>query len=178
MPQVDSLFAELDSHDDAIPVDVLLQWMQTANVSEADVEHYVRFRSERYLRNLMHNGPSYHALVLCWRSGQRSPIHDHVGSACAVKILRGSATETFFERAPNGMIYATGSRVLNTGDICASEDADIHQISNLQVQGDDLITLHLYSPPLITMNVFSMLDDAVTRYLDPINEDFTGGGGI
>ena len=43
---------------------------------------------------------------LCWRNGQRSPIHNHRGSNCGVKVLRGVATETTFARAANGMIYA------------------------------------------------------------------------
>src|SRR5439155_1043142 len=111
------------------------------------------FSAERYVRNRLHDGPAYQALVLCWRNGQRSPIHNHRGSRCGVKVLRGVAVETVFAPAPNGMVYATGSRELRTGHICASSDEDIHQISNLQGGGADLITLHLYSPPLLRMDM-------------------------
>jgi cysteine dioxygenase len=126
----------------------------------------------------MNAGPAYHALIICWRGGQRSPIHDHVGSNCAVKVLRGVATETIFERGPNGMIYATGSRILNAGEVCASADSDIHQVSNLEANENDLITLHLYSPPLISMNVYSLIGSGIRKFLDPINEDFSAGSGI
>ena len=44
----------------------------------------------------------YQAWVMCWRNGQRSPIHDHKGSSCAVRVLRGTLTETLFAFAPNG----------------------------------------------------------------------------
>jgi cysteine dioxygenase len=126
----------------------------------------------------MHNGPTYQALVLCWRNGQRSPIHDHQGSSCAVKVLRGLALETIFQRAANGMIYADYSRELGEGSITASQDADIHQISNLQPDSHDLVTLHIYSPPLLCMNTYSLLDATVAQFYDPINDDFRDGGGI
>src|SRR5262249_17912047 len=106
------------------------------------------------------------------------PIHDHQGSSCAVKVLRGSALETQFERAPNGMIYATGSRQLTEGHQTATQDADIHQISNLQAGSADLVTLHLYSPPLLCMNYYSPLDASVAQFVDPINAEFVGGDGI
>ena len=83
----------------------------------------------------VHDGPAYQALLLCWRNGQRSPIHNHRGSNCGVKVLRGVATETVFGRAPNGMVVADRSRDLPPGHICASADDDIHQMSNLQAGG-------------------------------------------
>jgi cysteine dioxygenase len=76
------------------------------------------------------------------------------------------------------MIYATGSRQLAAGDYCASQDADIHQMSNLQPAGTDLITLHLYSPPLFRMNMYSLMDDKVKQFFDPVNEEFFSGSGI
>ena len=93
-------------------------------------------------------------------------------------VGRGVAIETAFSQGPNGMIYATGSRTLGEGEMYTSQDSDIHQISNLQADGADLITLHLYSPPLLSMNVYSLVDQGVTQLFDPINEDFAGGTGI
>jgi cysteine dioxygenase len=142
------------------------------------VQPFVHFSEERYLRNLLFAGPNYQALVLCWRSGQRSPIHDHRGSSCAVKVIRGVATETIFAVAPNGMIYATGSRRLAAGDSCASQDADIHQLSNLQPAGQDLVSLHVYSPPLFRMHMYSLVDSKVQQFFDPVNEEFLSGAGI
>ena len=172
------LFAPLDAHAEPIPFDLLRDWVGNIELRDEDVNHFVRFHPEHYLRNLMHAGPTYHALLLCWQAGQRSPIHDHTGSACAVKVLRGTATETRFEHAPNGMVYATDSRTLATGGTCGSFDTDIHQVSNLQADDAELITLHVYSPPLLSMNVYSMFVDSVSPFLDPINDEFVGGAGI
>ena len=172
------MFAPLDEYDQRIPLTVLDRWLQSVTLELPDAQSYVRFHPAHYLRNLMRAGPAYQALVLCWKNGQRSPIHDHEGSSCAVKVLAGVATETLFSVAPNGMIYATGSRALRAGATTASQDADIHQMSNLQAGAAELITLHVYSPPLLSMHVYSLTTADVSRFFDPINDELVGGAGI
>src|SRR5690348_14504794 len=137
---IDATFADLDRVEGQLPLPTILAWLKRADLTAECLSEYLVFRPERYVRNLVHAGPSYQALVLCWRNGQRSPIHNHRGSNCGVKVLRGVATETAFARAPNGMVVAVGSRDLPPGHLCASADADVHQISNLQAGGADLVT--------------------------------------
>jgi cysteine dioxygenase len=172
------LFAPLNRFRDRIPLAESQGWLERTNLSLEDVRPFVHFHPQRYVRNLMCAGAAFQALVLCWRNGQRSPIHDHTGSTCAVKVLLGEATETLFGRAPNGMIYPVASHRLAEGSITGSQDDDIHQVSNLQGGRADLVTLHLYSPPLLAMNRYSLLDDSVMRFLDPINDEFALGAGI
>jgi cysteine dioxygenase len=169
---------ELDQYASRIPLAALESWLARTTVTVDTVRPFLQFSADHYVRNLMYAGPSYQALVLCWQSGQRSPIHDHRGSSCAVKIISGVATETTFARAANGMIYASGSRQLGAGESCASQDADVHQISNLQPEGADLVTLHIYSPALYRMNMYSLVDAKVTQFFDPVNEEFFSGAGI
>jgi cysteine dioxygenase len=176
-PPLEALL-ELDQFAGRIPLATLRDWLARTTVTLEIVRPFLRFSADHYVRNLMYAGPSYQALVLCWHSGQRSPIHDHRGSSCAVKIISGVATETTFERAANGMLYAVGSRQLAAGDSCASQDADVHQISNLQPDGTDLVTLHIYSPPLYRMNMYSLVDAKVMQFFDPVNEEFLSGAGI
>jgi cysteine dioxygenase len=88
--------AELDAYAERIPLNVLTNGLKRLRVDLAALEKYVQFSPERYRRNLFRAGPAYHALVLCWRNGQRSPIYDHRGSSCGVRVLRGEATETVF----------------------------------------------------------------------------------
>ena len=45
-------------------------------------------------------------------------------------------------------VKAMGSRDLPAGALCVTQDDDLHQISNLQAGSADLVTLHVYSPPL------------------------------
>ena len=86
-------------------------------VSTDDVKSHLVFSRHSYARNLVHAGPHHHLLVLCWKNGQRSPIHDHRGSVCGVRVLRGTMTETYFERAPNQHIKATRSHDIASGGV-------------------------------------------------------------
>src|SRR5215471_14049861 len=169
---------ELNRFSNRIPLAELESWLHRTEVTIDEVQRFLRFDPGHYVRNLMYAGPSYQALVLCWHSGQRSPIHDHRGSSCAVKVMAGVATETTFARAANGMIYATLSRQLAAGHTCATQDADVHQISNLQPDGNDLVSLHIYSPPLFRMNMYSLEEAKVRQFFDPVNEEFASGAGI
>jgi cysteine dioxygenase len=136
----------------------------------------MRFSDRHYTRNLVRGSPHYHLLVLCWKNGQRSPIHDHAQSSCAVRVLRGTATETLFEMAPNAHVKATFSRDLLPGSVTGSEDADMHQISNLQAGDTALVTLHVYTPPLLHMGTYSLTD--LTRGTEPMFLEFSDAAGI
>lgn len=141
-----------------------------------DVSDYVHFSDRQYMRNLIREGPHYHALALCWQSGQRSPIHNHAGSVCGVRLLAGIATETVFERSPCGQLKAVLSRDLHAGDVVVSQDADTHQVSNLQAVGADLVTLHIYSPPLLRMDTYSLTDATVGEFRPMVFEHNHGSG--
>ncbi|MBI5765415.1 MAG: cysteine dioxygenase family protein [Planctomycetes bacterium] len=153
-PQLIRLFEELDQFDKPIAVKPLRRMVRGLRISRRDLGSYVRFGKSCYRRNLVHTGPAYQALVLCWRSGQRSPIHDHRGSACAVRVVEGIATETRFAVSPAGLLFPTDSSHATEGSVCASFDMDIHQMGNLQPAGRDLITLHIYSPALLAMGTY------------------------
>ena len=51
-------------------------------------------------------------------------------------------------------------------------------MSNPQAGGADLVTLHIYSPPLLRMEVFTLDSPAVREWDDPINDPFSHGAGI
>ncbi len=173
---LDEFFAALDQYRRRVPLEELTRLLETLDVDMEDVRGVACFGDDTYRRNLLKAGPAYQALVLCWRNGQRSPIHDHRGSSCGVRVLAGVATETIFEVAANGMIYATGSRELAEGQVCGSQDDDKHQVSNLQAGSADLVTLHVYSPPLITMGTYSLTEPVVGEFTDPIFQCCDGDG--
>jgi cysteine dioxygenase len=141
-----------------------------------DVSQHLHFAENGYKRNLIRASSNYHAWVLCWKNGQRSPIHDHSGSVCVVRVLRGTLTETLFEVVPNGQIKATFSRDFAEGSLMGSEDTDIHQVSNLQAGSADLVTLHVYAPPLNRMNTYSLYD--LSRSYEVWDPEFSEAAGI
>lgn len=169
------LFEYLDGLTTRATIEELQDRLAALDVTVGDFSHHVRFHDHRYLRNLFRKGPLYHALILCWRSGQRSPIHNHAESTCGVRVLQGVCTETKFEATPSGLLKAVSSSDMLQGEIGASQDADVHQISNLQSPGEDLITLHVYSPPLLKMETYSLTDATVGEYWPEVLEHMGSG---
>ena len=174
---LDHWLGELDNYRERIPLAVLTAGLKSLRLGLADLQPFIQFSPDRYRRNLFHAGPAYHALVLCWRAGQRSPIHDHRGSACGVRVLSGEATETVFEMTEEGHVFPVRTRKLAEGFICATQDQDIHQLSNLQPNHADLITLHIYSPPLLVMGQYSLTESLVREFRDEVHA-YTEGAGI
>jgi cysteine dioxygenase len=177
MPQtLPSLIRVLDGLEGRASLETLEAAVGDLDICCADLREYLRFSDRGYTRNLVRAGPWYHLLVLCWKNGQRSPIHDHAGSSCCLRVLRGVLTETRFAFAANGHVKALDSRDLPVGSVCASQDADMHQVSNLQAPPADLVTLHVYSPPLLSMGTYSLFD--TLRGLEPMFVTFNDAAGI
>jgi cysteine dioxygenase len=149
-------FRILDGHADHVPIDDLVALMQRLEITRGDVEEVVRFDDGHYKRNILKVGSGYAALILCWQPGQASPIHDHRGSACGVLVLEGVVTETKYGRAADGMLFETDTRSYRPGSVCGSWDADIHVIRNDEPAGRDLITLHVYTPPLRSFHLYRL----------------------
>jgi cysteine dioxygenase len=173
---LDEFFCYLDALRERPALEELVARLQDLDIDCKDMASAIRFSSHGYTRNLVRSGECYQVLALCWKNGQRSPIHDHRGSSCGVRVLRGTATETRFAFAPNGLVKALGSRDLMPGEVCASQDDDMHQLSNLQAGDADLVTLHVYSPPLKWMGTYSLFD--AQRGLEPMLLEFSDAAGI
>jgi len=163
----DSTLMEYLSHLTERPsLEALVQQIKGFEISLEDLKPYIHFRNKQYQRNLIFENEHVQLLCICWKSGQRSVIHDHANSACVVKTITGIASETTFERNSDGFIKEIET-IDYTEDVMGSEDDDIHQISNLQTSGEDLITLHCYSPPLRSMKSYS-LDSKQAEAIEPI----------
>jgi DMSO/TMAO reductase YedYZ molybdopterin-dependent catalytic subunit len=155
---LDSLLRYLNGLDGRAPLPELIDRLRRLDVDERELADFIHFGEPSYQRVLVRAGRSYHLWVMCWKNGQRSPIHDHAGSSCAVRVLRGTATISDFAFAANGHVKALGSRDCPPGTVIGSQDGDLHQVSNLQAGSADLVTLHVYTPPLVRMGTYSLTD--------------------
>ena len=171
-----AMFRYLDGLTGRPDVARLTEELSCFDVELSDLTEHLHFSPATYKRNLVRAGPHYHAWLLCWKNGQRSPIHDHHGSACVVRVLRGTLTETLCEFAPNGHVKACFSRDFEEGSIVVSEDTDMHQVSNLQAGDADLVTLHVYAPPLLAMNTYTLHDRSRGQEIWEI--EFSNAAGI
>ena len=174
-PVLGPLVGYLDQLTGRAALDELSRLLKESAVTLEDLRAFARFDSAHYRRNLVAEGPWYNLLVLCWSSGQRSPIHDHAQSACAFKVLTGVCSETAYGFSPCGQVYPLQTVDQPAGAIVATQDSDTHQVSNLQPAGHDLVTLHIYSPPLKLMQKFSITGESAGTWTD---EEYQGGAGV
>ena len=144
-------------------------------VTTDEVQPHAAFSAKRYARNLVYKDRQFEIMIMCWNAGQRSSIHDHAGSLGGIKILQGELTECLFGRAANGMIKSLSSAEYATEEARVEETSLIHQISNLQAANGKTVSVHIYIPPLVRMNVYSLEDPAVRNILP---QYFSLGSGI
>jgi cysteine dioxygenase len=170
------LIGYLDALDAPPPLSALTEELAKLEVDWSALDPHLHFSSRSYCRNLIRGSRNYNLLLLCWKNGQRSPIHDHKGSSCGLRVLAGTMTETLFEFAANGHVKPIFSRDVPAGTVVGSEDKDMHQVSNLQADNADLITLHVYSPPLLVMGTYSLHDRE--RGEEPMYTEFCDAAGI
>lgn len=165
MDTIKPLLDWLRSADSRIDLDLLKARLDDDSISAGLLADYIHFCDERYSRNQLARGAQFHALVLCWKPGQASPIHDHRGASCGVRVIDGVATETSFRRHGE-RLEAHSVATMRAGQGCGSFDDDIHQIRN---NGDgNLVTLHVYSPCLDNINLYDRETGAVTVFSDPL----------
>lgn len=124
------------------------------------------FCAGAYARNLVVRTPELELLVLCWRPGQQSTIHDHAGSLNAIRVHRGALTSRLFEPAAEaapgrGPVRLTSEETIGSGGLTGLDRDGIHQLANLT--HGDLVTIHLYAPPLLDVTVYSTDSAETTR---------------
>jgi cysteine dioxygenase len=150
-------------------------WLFRVAIRPEDLRPYRFFKSGTYARHRVLRNEFAELLVLCWKPGQRTPIHDHNGSYGAVRVCEGVMWETVFGLNDEHQLYYQSAREWNAGEATGADIPDIHQIGNPEVSGQDLVTLHLYAPPLNVLNTYKVGSSEVGHYSP---NEFMDGAGI
>ena len=155
----------------------LQRLLRDLDITRGDLGKHVHFDNEHYARNKIAQSEWYELVCVCWKPGQRTPIHDHRSSSCAFLVVEGEATETAFEHEPDFTLGAEGEPVVREpGYICASWDADIHEVANESDR--DLITLHIYSPALSHVRIYSRDTGRSEVWTPHMVQDSAGAAGL
>src|SRR5437763_5084909 len=95
-------------------------WLQNLQVEATDLRPYISFKPSTYARHRVFRNEHIELLVLCWRTGPRTPIHDHNGSHGLVRVWAGIMSETMFARdAQRGLLYQSGREWRGGAPTCA-----------------------------------------------------------
>ena len=142
----------------------LHSWLASVEIFDHDLKPYIGFKEGNYWRHRVCRNEAVEMLVICWRPGQKTPIHDHNGSHGVVRVQQGLLWETNFAfDSEQGLSYDTG-RECSAGTITGADKPDIHQLGNPDVSGQDLITIHVYAPPLGVLKTYKVGSSQVDLY--------------
>ena len=142
-----------------------------------EINPYIQFTENRYARNLVYKTPDFEVLVLCWRSGQRSPIHDHGNSICTVYTVEGVLSADNYRKTSGGHVRADYSEDFKPGSVLSIQTTEIHQVSNLQ-DSSNLVSLHFYLSPLENNYIYSVLQPSFEAYRPGYTRVFMHADGI
>jgi len=117
------------------------------------IEGHVCFQQDAYARNLVCRAASFELLVLSWRPGQQTTIHDHDGALNAIRVHRGRLTSRLYTRGGEAGARLLGEQELAPGALTSVGEDEAHQLLNLSDR--DLVTVHVYAPPLRDIVVYS-----------------------
>ena len=141
----------------------LSELLQTP-IPSSELAPWCVFEESKYARNLILRNEWLEVLCLCWRPGQMSPAHDHGLSNGVMQVIQGFAVETVYDlprastkrndRAP--LLLPRGSSILSAGQTASEENGVIHRVGNPADSGTDLISIHVYSPPLSDFRKFDV----------------------
>ncbi|MFM9956889.1 MAG: cysteine dioxygenase [Phycisphaerales bacterium] len=159
------LFAALDGYGGVIPIQSLQREVAAVIVTPEQLGDAIAIDTGAYVRTLVRETEHYEVLVMAWLPGQRSPIHDHAGSGCTVRIVSGTARESRYLPRADGLVTRDATITYLPGQVVSSFDRDIHDLGNAAAcpasPRDILVTIHVYSPKLApTRKYVAANDDA------------------
>ena len=158
------LIERLNSQTSPPTLEQLNLWVSSVKIGSVDLKPYIGFKEGNYWRHRVCRNEAVEMLVICWRPGQQTPIHDHNGSHGVVRVHQGLMRETIFRfDSENGLGYDTG-RACPAGTVTGAEVPDIHQLGNPDTSDQDLITVHVYAPPLGVLRTYKLGSSQVDLY--------------
>jgi cysteine dioxygenase len=131
---------------------------------------YLFFAKSHYTRNLIHKCELFEVLAICWNVGQVSRIHNHRDQNCwmvtPIGRLRVQNFRVEKRDAAQGVCKLTASDAYDmdaTHPAFVHPEEPVHQVLNLAEFNQQAASVHIYSYPYSTCEVYSLEKD---RYAD------------
>lgn len=141
----------------------VLEFLQKHPVDIRSLNPYLFFCRDHYTRNLLHKTQLFELIAICWEVGQKSQIHNHRDQRCWMAIAHGKLQvhnfalvkkdpgRSFCELRSSGQFYMDRE---HPSEVDPAEP--IHQVLNLPWFRSKAVSLHIYSLPFDTCEVYDL----------------------
>jgi predicted metal-dependent enzyme (double-stranded beta helix superfamily) len=130
----------------------------------------VRHRPEQRCYERLWRDDRVDVWLICWMDDHDTGFHDHDVSAGAVAVVQGALLE---ERIALG--GPPRARMIRGGETIAFDAAHVHRMRH--AGGEPAVSIHVYSPPLARMGVYSVeADGTLRRETVPHDEELRAEG--
>ncbi len=140
----------------------VLDFARRHPVVPSTLEGYLFWDTQHYTRNLIDKTPLYELIAICWEVGQGSSIHNHREQNCwmiaPVGRLMVQNYRVLFQdlKAGKCRIQKTDLVEMNPSTPMAVDPLEpVHSVFNPRDFGQRAVTLHIYSRPFDTCDVYS-----------------------
>ncbi|MAU93987.1 MAG: hypothetical protein CMJ93_07250 [Planctomycetes bacterium] len=151
-----ALQAELDSDPSGGGIPSLLSAYQAKH---SDWNDWAMWSEGRYTRNLVSRRDSFELLLLCWKPGTQSPIHDHAGQNCWMAVLEGELEEVYYSEPKDAddsaQVFVAKGRVQSyaEGEVAAIDDSIAYHLTR-PAGAARAVSMHLYAKAIDSCRTF------------------------
>ncbi len=141
--------------------DVVFPFVRSHPVQPESLQQYLFFSRKTYTRNLVFKNQLFELLALCWEIGQASRIHNHRDQQCWMVVPMGKLKNQNYivlDRDPvkkTCRLVPSKSFLIDPANPLEVDPAEpVHQVMNLRDYGERAVSLHIYSNPFSTCEVY------------------------
>jgi cysteine dioxygenase len=138
------------------------QFIQENLVLPETLKPYLFYAHSHYTRNLIFKNDLFEIIAICWESGQVSRIHNHRDQNCWMAVPIGKLrVQNFRVDQRNGAQHTCQLIPTDHYDMDATHpgvvrpEEPVHQVLNLPEFGARATTIHIYSHPYSSCEVYS-----------------------
>jgi cysteine dioxygenase len=141
----------------------VLQFLRANPADPETLQPYLHYSPEKYTRNLICRTPLFELIAICWEVGQVSAIHNHRGQRCWMAIAIGKVQVQNFRLTSQDparhtcTLEPTDRYIIDVGHPAEVDPGEpIHLVANPATFGGRAATLHIYSRPFDTCEVYDL----------------------
>ncbi len=127
--------------------------IHSVELSIDDFKKYSSWSNDCYTRNCIIDNDKFELILICWCEGHQTPIHDHGGEECWVKVIEGEFKETIYKKDEVGELISVKSSISKANEVTYMKDfMGFHRLENIANKRS--MSLHLYAKPIRNCNIF------------------------